>query len=156
MTSWYINRNVVSGWSQFFTTVSKEERMVNQQTLFYVFLIVFSAFVYVSLSKQSVYIAFPTLHSTWEHFEPNSNLYFPGEELKKEINYDLLKDWIPGKKEPRCPTGPTSQKCYMSDFMRSLERAGSYRQMTNNFLHKYPDSCSAPNHNLITNFYQNV
>ena len=66
-------------------------------------------------------------------------------------SYDLLPG---GKPEPRVAAGPTSQQCYEVDWARGLERAGSYAQRTNNYKHGYPDSCSAPNHDLILDFYK--
>lgn len=66
-------------------------------------------------------------------------------------SYDLLPD---GKPEPRVAVGPTSQECYAVDWARGLERAGSYAQRTNNYIHGYPDSCSAPQHDLVLNFYK--
>jgi hypothetical protein len=66
-------------------------------------------------------------------------------------SYDLLTG---GKAEPRVAIGPTAQQCYQVDYQRSLERAGSYAQRTNNFIHGYPDSCSAPNHDLVLDFYK--
>lgn len=68
-------------------------------------------------------------------------------------SFDLLGDWLQGKPEPRVANGPTSQKCYQVDYARGLERAGSYAQRTNNYRHGYPDSCSAPNHDLVLDFY---
>jgi hypothetical protein len=52
-------------------------------------------------------------------------------------SYDLLPG---GKTEPRVAMGPTSQQ--------------SYAQRTNNYKHGYPDSCSAPNHDLVLDFYK--
>jgi hypothetical protein len=66
-------------------------------------------------------------------------------------SYDLLPN---GKPEPRVAGGPTSQQCYQVDWARGLERAGSYAQRTNNYPRGYPDSCSAPYHELILNFYK--
>jgi hypothetical protein len=69
-------------------------------------------------------------------------------------SYDLLDDWMTPKPEPRVAGGPTAQKCYEVDWARGLERAGSYAQRTNNYQHGYPDSCSAPYHELILNYYE--
>lgn len=66
-------------------------------------------------------------------------------------SYDLLPG---GKPEPRVAGGPTSQECYGVDYQRALERAGSYAQRTNNYPRGYPDSCSAPYHELVLNFYK--
>lgn len=65
-------------------------------------------------------------------------------------SYDLLSD---GKKEPRIAIGPTSEQCYNVDWSRGLEPGGSYAQRTNNYKQNYPDSCSAPNHDLVLDFY---
>ncbi len=121
--------------------------------LFYVFLIFLAAFIHKNLTVQFSPYAFAGVVSTWEHFEPNSNLYFPGESVSVN-DYNLLRDVLKGKKEPRKPVGPNSQTCYEKDFYRTFERAGDYSQKTNNYIHSYPDSCSAPNHDLILNFYE--
>jgi hypothetical protein len=47
-----------------------------------------------------------------------------------------------------------SKSCFMKDFGRLIERTGNYKQMTNNFEHGYPDSCSAPYHELILDVYK--
>ena len=69
-------------------------------------------------------------------------------------NYDLVADYIPAKDGLRIAAGPTSQQCFERDWTRGLERAGSYAQRTNNYKHGTPDSCSAPNHDLILDFYK--
>jgi hypothetical protein len=66
-------------------------------------------------------------------------------------SYDLLPN---GKPEPRVARGPTSQGCYQQDWSVGLEPGGSYAQCTNNYPRGYPDSCSAPNHDLILDFYK--
>jgi len=66
-------------------------------------------------------------------------------------SYDLLSG---GKPEPRVAIGPTSQKCYEVDWSRGLEPGGSYAQRTNNYRQNYPDSCTAPNHDLVLDFYE--
>jgi hypothetical protein len=68
-------------------------------------------------------------------------------------SYDLLSDWLKGKPEPRVAEGPTAQACYKVDWARQLELGGTYAQRTNNYQHGYPDSCSAPNHDLVLDFY---
>ena len=49
---------------------------------------------------------------------------------------------------------PTSQSCYTADFQKRLERTGNFRQLTNNYKRGVPDSCSAPNHDLLLSFYK--
>ena len=68
-------------------------------------------------------------------------------------SYDLLDDWMKGKPEPRIAIGPTAEGCYKKDWATQLELGGSYTQRTNNYPHGYPDSCSAPNHDLVLDFY---
>lgn len=68
-------------------------------------------------------------------------------------SYDLLDDSMKPKMEPRLAVGPTSESCYKRDYSRTLELS-SYSQRTNNYRHSYPDSCSAPNHDLILDFYK--
>jgi len=47
----------------------------------------------------------------------------------------------------------TQQKCYEQDGHRVPEKLGDYSQRTNNYVHKYPDSCSAPFKELVGSFY---
>jgi hypothetical protein len=65
-------------------------------------------------------------------------------------SYDLLPG---GKPEPRVAIGPTAEACYKTDWARNLEMSG-YEQITNNYQRKYPDSCTAPNHDLVLDFYK--
>jgi hypothetical protein len=84
---------------------------------------------------------------------PGSLMNAAGYEGELKIkNYDLLNDIFPSNIMNRVAKGPTSQKCYNVDYAPTLELS-SYAQRTNNYKHKIPDSCSAPNHDLILNFY---
>lgn len=47
----------------------------------------------------------------------------------------------------------TQQKCYDQDGHRVPEKLGDYSQRTNNYVHTYPDSCSAPFKELVGSFY---
>jgi hypothetical protein len=47
----------------------------------------------------------------------------------------------------------TSERCYRTDIGESLKKTRNYLQRTNNYTHAHPDSCSAPNHELIGTFY---
>jgi hypothetical protein len=47
----------------------------------------------------------------------------------------------------------TQQKCYEQDGNRVPEKLGDYTQRTNNYVHTYPDSCSAPYKELVGSFY---
>jgi hypothetical protein len=71
---------------------------------------------------------------------------------KKREPYSLLSDIL--KPFTGAPTSPTSKTCYEADFQTRLERTGNFRQMTNNYKRGVPDSCSAPNHDLLLSFYK--
>lgn len=47
----------------------------------------------------------------------------------------------------------TSQKCYELNAGEVLKNTRNYLQRTNNYIHTHPDSCSAPNQELIGSFY---
>lgn len=46
-----------------------------------------------------------------------------------------------------------ARECYTADFANKLMLTGNYRQMTNNYKHKYPDSCSGLPEEFIAQFY---
>lgn len=43
--------------------------------------------------------------------------------------------------------------CYNIDFANRIQRTGNYTQLTNNYKRANPDSCTAPFHELVNNFY---
>jgi hypothetical protein len=77
----------------------------------------------------------------------------PSNTGKPYKSYDLLDGWMVGKPEPRIAFGPTSQKCYDVDYAVQLEKS-SFAQRTNNYRRGYPDSCSAPLHDLVLDMYE--
>ena len=66
----------------------------------------------------------------------------------------LLKGVLPPYDGPAGGVSPNSQTCYDADFQKRLERTGNFRQLTNNYKRGDPDSCSAPNHDLLLSFYK--
>jgi hypothetical protein len=70
--------------------------------------------------------------------------------------YHLLGDYIP----PASPEGDerisnlTSEKAYIVDGQRLIEKTGSYGQVTNNYKRKTPDNGSTPLHELAISFYK--
>lgn len=48
----------------------------------------------------------------------------------------------------------TSEKCYRSDMGEALKLTRNFLQRTNNYQRSHPDSCSAPNHEMIGTFYR--
>lgn len=47
----------------------------------------------------------------------------------------------------------TSERCYRADVGESLKKTRNFLQRTNNYQRVHPDSCSAPNHEMIGTFY---
>ena len=47
----------------------------------------------------------------------------------------------------------TSERCYRADVGESLKKTRNFLQRTNNYQRMHPDSCSAPNHEMIGTFY---
>jgi hypothetical protein len=43
--------------------------------------------------------------------------------------------------------------CYTKDFQNRIQLTGNYIQRTNNYKRANPESCSAPYHELVNNFY---
>lgn len=87
-------------------------------------------------------------------FPPNA----PAELIKSATEpYQLLNDVFPPANSgapPETLSKTTAQSCFMGNFERLLEPTGNFRQMTNNFKHGYPDSCTAPYHELVMPFYK--
>jgi hypothetical protein len=48
----------------------------------------------------------------------------------------------------------TSERCFRSDMAEPLRKTRNYLQRTNNYPRSHPDSCSAPNHEMIGTFYK--
>ncbi len=44
--------------------------------------------------------------------------------------------------------------CYGIDYENRIQRTGNFVQRTNNYQRANPDSCSAPFHELVNNFYE--
>lgn len=65
--------------------------------------------------------------------------------------YALLKDVV--KPLPPNAKGLTAETCYGVDFQTRLEKTGNFRQLTNNYKRGTPDSCSTPDHSLMS-FYK--
>jgi hypothetical protein len=84
-------------------------------------------------------------------FAPNG----PAPVSNRRDPYALLADEFKTDNLPPGSIGTVNSKsCFMTDFGRLIERTGNYKQMTNNFEHGYPDSCSAPYHELILDVYK--
>jgi hypothetical protein len=47
-----------------------------------------------------------------------------------------------------------AKRCYEGDFQTRIEKVGSYNQMTNNYRHKDPESCSAPLTEFVSSYYK--
>ena len=69
-------------------------------------------------------------------------------------DYRLLADFLPtANPEEMARSDITSERCRMVDASEDLMLEGSYAQRTNNYLRTFPDSCSAPRHEFLLDFY---
>ena len=65
--------------------------------------------------------------------------------------YILLADTL----EPKnCLGMLNAKRCYEGDFQTRIEKVGSYNQMTNNYRHMDPESCSAPLTEFVSSYYK--
>jgi hypothetical protein len=48
----------------------------------------------------------------------------------------------------------TSERCFRYDMAEPLRKVRNFLQRTNNYSRSHPDSCSAPNHEMIGTFYR--
>lgn len=64
----------------------------------------------------------------------------PADFTYKRDPYALLN--IPVKEKSQLGN-LTAKACYETDYIANKQRTGNYDQLTNNFKHKGPDSCSA-------------
>jgi hypothetical protein len=69
-------------------------------------------------------------------------------------DYRLLADVLPLEDSKAVArTDITSEACRLKDAALDLQLNGDYSQRTNNYLRKFPDSCSAPRHEMLLDFY---
>jgi len=75
--------------------------------------------------------------------------------LNPRVPYHLLQGVLEDAAVDDLPnTAFNAQACYESDFANRIQLTGNYSQLTNNYRRKNPDSCSAPVHELVNNFYK--
>ena len=75
--------------------------------------------------------------------------------LNPRVPYHLLQGVLEDAAVDDQPnTAFNAQACYESDFANRIQLTGNYSQLTNNYRRKNPDSCSAPVHELVNNFYK--
>ena len=75
-------------------------------------------------------------------------------DLENSQPYHLLSDIMGEPRVKESVSCVNSRSCYATDFERTIEKTGNYRQQTNNYKRKYPDSCSSPLQELVLNFYK--
>ena len=75
-------------------------------------------------------------------------------DLENSQPYHLLSDIMGEPRVKESVSCVNSRSCYATDFERTIEKTGNYRQQTNNYKRKYPDNCSAPSQELVLNFYK--
>lgn len=75
--------------------------------------------------------------------------------LNERVPYHLLQGVLKdAPKDNQDNSSLNSCACYNKDFQNRIQLTGNYRQLTNNYKRANPDSCSAPFHELVNNFYE--
>lgn len=70
-----------------------------------------------------------------------------------DMSADVLIKQQPAKSGQEQIGHMDAQKCYEADFASQNNRTGSYAQVTNNYKHTYPDSCTGTRQEMIGAFY---
>ena len=92
--------------------------------------------------------------------DPNQDIldYRPNQPSPVDLDntqpYHLLSDIMGEPRVKESLSCVDSRSCYATDFQRTIEKTGNYKQQTNNYKRKYPDSCSSPLQELVLNFYK--
>ena len=123
--------------------------------IFIFFLGLLFALIVVKNYKNTTYMyAFKPLREQFQDL--SRSLRYAGAPIKNDTeSYLLLSDHIKGYPSNTMAKGPTSKQCLEIDWARNnIEKIGSYKQVTNNYKHTYPDTCNALNQDLILDFYK--
>jgi hypothetical protein len=76
------------------------------------------------------------------------------EKNQVDEDYRLLADVLPLEDSMATARSDiTSEVCRLKDAALDLQLNGDYSQRTNNYPRKFPDSCSAPRHEMLLDFY---
>lgn len=126
-----------------------------KNTIIFLFFLVTVLFLYV-LTKPTMVSGFQDLRP--DSVDGTSIKYVTGPAdsmLNPRIPYHLLQGVLEDAAVDDKPnTAFNAQACYESDFANRIQLTGNYSQLTNNYRRKNPDSCSAPVHELVNNFYK--
>ena len=95
----------------------------------------------------------PTTDATQELLDYRPNQPSPVD-LQNTQPYHLLSDIMGLPRLKESLSCVNSRSCYATDFQRTIEKTGNFRQLTNNYKRKYPDSCSGTEQELTLNFYK--
>jgi hypothetical protein len=95
----------------------------------------------------------PTADPTQDLLDYRPNQPSPVD-LQNTQPYHLLSDIMGEPRVKESVSCVNSRSCYATNFERTIEKTGNYRQQTNNYKRKYPDSCSSPLQELVLNFYK--
>ena len=75
--------------------------------------------------------------------------------LNERVPYHLLQGVLKdAPKDNQVNNCLNSCACYKKDFENRIQLTGNFRQLTNNYKRENPDSCTAPLHELVNNFYE--
>jgi hypothetical protein len=112
-----------------------------------IILIIFIACVFAYQSRMEGFES-PQIDSPVMEYPPNGP---SPADVDTNHPYHLLSDRLASHESLSCVN---SRTCYATDFKRSIEKTGNYRQMTNNYKRNYPDNCSSWNQELTLAFYK--
>jgi hypothetical protein len=101
----------------------------------------------------------PTASGRHPEGEPKeSEEELQGSEVDSETSYNLLTSerLVPMTAEEKVENWSrmTSERCFRYDMAEPLRKVRNFLQRTNNYSRSHPDSCSAPNHEMVGTFYR--
>ena len=104
-------------------------------------------FLFEKISMISYVVIRPFMPAK-ESFVLQNDVY---DSSNRDKPYILLADTL----EPKnCLGMLNAKRCYEGDFQTRIEKVGSYNQMTNNYRHMDPESCSAPLTEFVSSYYK--
>ncbi len=120
--------------------------------LIFIVLVLFLSIFLLPKSLEFIPPAFAKI-SPIQKAEGFEELLAPATLDKPRKPYHALGDWL--QDSSRDIVGcMTARCCYETSMQNRIDLVGNYRQMTNNYRHGYPDTCSAPLTQFVTAFYQ--
>jgi hypothetical protein len=101
----------------------------------------------------------PTASGRHPEGEPKgSDEELQGADVGSDASYKLIASErlvaMPAEESVENWSRMTSERCFRYDMAEPLRKVRNFLQRTNNYSRSHPDSCSAPNHEMIGTFYR--